>query len=169
MLSTVFKRAVTAGILACAAAGHAAPARADEADVVVRLYKDFGWQAIVASDERFGPGIRTQSKPVLERYFSPSLASLLMKDAECQRTTKEVCKLDFDPLFASQDPGASGLTVKAGAPGKVTVEFEYPSNRDRIKIEYSMAKLGARYRITNISYPSLEKTSLTHILKPSNP
>ena len=169
MLRTVLKHALTSGLLAVAAVGHAAPVQHQEADVVVRLYKDFGWQAIVGSQGAFGPGIEAQSKPILQRYFAPSLVSLLLKEADCNRKTKEVCKLDFDPLFASQDPGASGLTVKGGAPGKVSVEFEYPSSRERIKIEYSMAKIGGRYRIANISYPTLEKASLLKILKPSNP
>lgn len=144
--------------LASAVLGAASP-RAGEVrvyrepqDVVAWLYRDFAWEAVMSShfsDETFSD----QSREVLERYFVKDLAALVLKDRECVRRTKELCKLGSHPLFDSSDPGASDLQVTwVPHSGLVHVMFTYPGNGQRIELDYKVVKSKSGWRVSDILY-----------------
>lgn len=87
--------------------------------VVYRLYKDFGWTAIfdgtvIEEEERLGKPIAWQTFNVLNRYFTPELSKLILKEARCRISKRgELCNLEFDLMFASQDPAATDLLITA--------------------------------------------------------
>jgi hypothetical protein len=132
-------------ILALIFAGTSATlAAADEPDpvqVVAQLYRDFAWEAVVDSPDWDDHRLLEQPRAVLERYFDPRLAALIVRDRECVARTQEICELDFSPIWASQDPGASEMKIVPGpSPDLVTVRFRYPGDGTRIELSYRMTK-----------------------------
>jgi hypothetical protein len=135
------------------------------------LYKDFGCPGPSVSapkcdtptaDQR--KAVTDQSRAVLGKYFDASLVALLLKERRCVTKTQEICNLDFDLLYASQDPDAADLSIKAAATNKVIVSFRYPSTGERITIQYLFAPTRNGPRITDIIYPdntSLRKRLMT--------
>jgi hypothetical protein len=145
-----------------------------EVAVVAALYKAFSWQAISDADKLFGKRLTQQEEALLRRYFAPELTSLLVEDRRCINRSGEVCNLDFDPIFASQDLGVADLSIASTGRGLVTVEFTYPSNGEKSQLEYRMVKRGKDWRIQDILYRGWDNTSLKQLLskrlpRPSSP
>ena len=143
--------------------------KTDPTNVVYKLYKDFAWEAVIAEPENarsvFGGSVAEQPKNILEKYFDSNLSILLFNDAECTNKGGEVCKLDFDPIFASQDTAAHSLTVRALGSNIVAVEFLYPSNNTKVRLEYKLTETAKGWRISDIVYKSKNNASLINILK----
>ncbi len=154
-----------AAVAACAALAQGTATTAERADaVVVRLYRDFAWTQVMVP-RRDQPEFIDQPKAVLERYLDESLAALIVADRECVRRTREICRLDFDPLFEAQDIGATDLEVGApDASGAVKVTFSFPGNRTRKAVVHAVAKTARGWRITDIRYTSGH--SLRRLLAP---
>lgn len=122
---------------------------------VKRLYRDYAWEAIGLK----GNYLLDQSKQELEKYFESSLANLIIEDNECRKRTHDICHLDFNIIFASQDPAAVDLKItKANINGEVNVRFEYPSNREVVEIRYIFVKTKSGWRIHDIVYVKERKT-----------
>lgn len=167
MLAIAVKRIAMMASLALAlgTAGAAAAAKPEsEAAVVARLYKDFAWQAIAGQRHLFGKDVTEQPKATLERYFSPTLAALLVQDAACRVKSQEMCNLGFDILFASQDPSVTDLEVKKLASGKVSVTYNYSSSNEQTKIAFHLSQVAGKWRIADINYGN-EGLSLLKILR----
>lgn len=144
----VYRTVILLGLLPTVA--FAAPP--NELDPVVRLYRDFAWEAVIDTPTA-GSGLLSQSDAVWSRYFSPRLVKLLRNDRQCVSRTRAICKLDFSPIWASQDPGAARLKVVPGdTPQTVNVSFDYPGNRERIGMKFFLQKSGARWLIDDIQY-----------------
>lgn len=133
------------------------------------LYKDFGCPGPSVSAPRCDSpeahrrkAMTKQSRFVLGKYFDASLVSLLVKERQCVTKTQEICNLDFDMLYASQDPGAVDLSIKAATTNRVIVRFRYPSNGEQITIQYLLAPTRSGPRITDVIYP--DDTSLKKLL-----
>ena len=157
------------GVISLALPILASPAAAsglsDERVVIVRdLYKAFAWQVLSNSDNVFGKPLLQEEVSVLRRYFDQELTSLLVKDRKCIAQTGEICNLDFDPIFASQDPAAADLTIRPAPNNMVEVEFIYPSNGEKVRLEYRMVKNQAGWRISDIRYPGLSDATLKQLL-----
>jgi len=61
--------------------------------------------------------------------------------------------LDFDPIYASQDPELKDLQISAiDRNGDVVVRFKYPSNGQKIIVKYKMKKISDGWRIADICY-----------------
>ncbi len=169
MSSIVLRRfaAITALTLLLASAGTATAAGAHKgASVVAQLYKDFAWMAITGQPDLFGADLAHQHRAILQRYFDPVLASLLVQDATCQVKFQGICNLDFEPLFASQDPSVIDLEVHALGPGKISVEFKNPVSQKLTTLEFKGATVSAgKWRITDIIYRSMGDASLKQILQ----
>lgn len=151
-----------------------AASRAPTERLVNGLYKDFGCPGPSVSapkcdtpeaDQR--KAVTEQSRAVLGKYFDASLVALLLKERRCVTKTQEICNLDFDLLYASQDPDAADLSIKAAATNKVVVSFRYPSNGERITIQYLFAPTRNGPRITDVIYP--DNTSLRKLLMTTLP
>lgn len=167
MLSIVLNRVLGAISLAflLVAQTSAAPRIPDEKVAIVgSLYKAFAWQVLSSSNEVFGKPLTQQEDPVLRRYFDQELTSLLIKDRHCAAKAGEICNLDFDPIFASQDPAAVDLSIHSMPNDIVAVEFTYPANGERIKLEYRLAKNQGAWRIGDIRYPGMSDASLKQLL-----
>ena len=129
--------------------------RADEPPevaVVSRLYRDFAWEAVLAEPQ--APGLTDQPKAVLQRYFTPQLAGALVADAACASRRREICALDFLPLWASQDPAAQDLTVVQAGPGLVQVKFATPSSTIATTLQLRVVHTRSGWRVADIIYPS---------------
>ena len=115
-----------------ASSTYGAPAeKVEMVGVVAQLYRDFAWEAVIDDPEWKGHSLLDQSRQTLERYFDQNVARLIFSDRECAAKTQEICKLDFSPIWASQDPGATEMKIVAGAaPDIVTVRFRYPGDGD---------------------------------------
>ena len=133
------------------------------------LYKEFGCPGPSVSAPKCDTpeadrrkAVVEQSRAVLGKYFEASLVTLLVKERQCVTRTQEICNLDFDLLYASQDPDATDLSIKTAATNQVIVSFRYPSSGERITIQYLLAPTRKGPRITDVIYPN--KTSLRKLL-----
>jgi hypothetical protein len=167
MSSIAVKRLCTI-VSATLAIGWACPVVAAEAEpgtiVVAKLYKDFAWQAMATQGNLFGEDLAHQRKATLEKYFAPALADLLIRDATCQVRYQGICNLDFDLLFASQDPRVTDLDITMGAPGKVSVVFKDPVDDKKTQIDFAVAQVGHAWKITDIIYRKPLDLSLKKVL-----
>lgn len=137
------------------------------AAVVSMLYRDFAWEAL-SSDTTFGAPLAEQPRPVLERYFDSALATLLINDAMCEvRSKGDACNLEFDVIFASQDPSASDLEITSSGTDRVAVSFAYPGNGKKIHLEYVMAHTRSGWRIKDVIYHDWNDQSLVRVLSKS--
>nr|WP_063570926.1 hypothetical protein [Luteibacter rhizovicinus] len=133
--------------------------------VVAKLYKDFAWEALGASDATFGAPLSEQPTAVLNKYFDGTLASLLANDAACvQRNQGDECNLGFNLMFASQDPSASDLEIEPSGSDRVAVSFKYPSDGETIRLEYITVQTRSGWRIKDIIYHHQNDKSLVRIL-----
>lgn len=105
-MGEVFRAAVFLSLFAAFSAHAAKDARLA---VVERLYQDYAWET--------GPGIskRTpflnEKSVVLSKYLTKSLSRLLLEDRKCSERTREICRLDFSPIWNSQDPEGAKFRV----------------------------------------------------------
>lgn len=140
----------------------------DAVAVVAKLYHDYGWETFAPASgpgaDVFGRPLAEQPKEILSRYFDTPLASAIANDAECVARNGGICHLDFDILFASQDPGASDLGFSITAPDRVVATFTYPSNGEKITIEFRVVQTSAGPRIDDVIYRSLSDASLRRLL-----
>ena len=121
-------------------------------DVVAWVYRDFAFDAIMPLYWK-NASLIEQPKKTLLLYFTDNLASLILKDRQCVKRTHEICKLNFDPIFASQDPGVRDLEIApADKSNTVHVKFSYPGNGEKINLSYKIEKTGYGWRISDIIY-----------------
>lgn len=106
-----------------------------------------------------------QEEPVdkLKKFFVDDLAAAIAKDFDCSRKTREICQIDFDLLFDSQDPEVHDLSIKSGSQKSANVCFT-----DQIKEQRCFEFIGnterTKLRIYDIKYDHFGR-SLRSILK----
>jgi len=123
--------------------------------LVQRLYQQFSWEAVMGGPDFREPGLLDQPKSVLEQFFTPEIAALLLKDRAEAAAAGEVGRIDFLPLWYSQDPSAFDLRVAAGPrPDTVTVSFLPIGTESRIKLVFVVEETPTGVRIADIEYPS---------------
>ncbi|HVR39766.1 MAG TPA: DUF3828 domain-containing protein [Thermoanaerobaculia bacterium] len=122
-------------------------------DTVAQLYRVSAWEAIFTEPDWTEQQLIDQPAAVLQKYFDEQLSKLILRDRECVAKTQEICRLDFDPIWDSQDPGAEDLKVLPGPrPNTVKVEFLYPGDGEKIQLVYRMTKTPKGWRISDIEY-----------------
>ena len=120
---------------------------------VQQAYRDFAWEAVVDSPT-VGQPLLAQSDAVWARYFSPRLIRQLRADRRCVAKTHGPCRLDFSPLWASQDPSATRLVIQPGtAPATVEVSFDVPGSGQRTRIIFHVVRRPEGWRIDDVTYP----------------
>lgn len=128
---------------------------ADSAPIALlsRLYVEFAWEATGGDDGTDGKTFSDQSKPVLLRYLEPELATLLLRDAACVRRSDAICRLDFAPLWGSQDPDVVDVSFSslAAQPGTVIGHLRSQTGAERL-VTYRMRRTPAGWRIADIEY-----------------
>ncbi len=119
---------------------------------VANLYKDYAWEAVLEEPDLSNIGLMEQPKAILSKYFSKKLVGLILKDRECVHRTREACRIESLPIWASQDPGATGLKITAAQePNSILVSFRYPSTGEIVEIKFSMVLEGRNWLISDIS------------------
>lgn len=157
-------------LLACMALNTKAtplPAQKNESAqmVVQRLYQDYAW-VVSAKTVRGKRDLIAEPESVLAQYFTDDLVKLIHQDFECARQSSEICNLDFDPIYASQDPKASNLRILGSDKNQnITVQFRYPSTGQAIQVRYKMEMVDRGWRISDICYKNTK--CLRHILRHS--
>lgn len=118
---------------------------------VATLYRDYAWEAVIERPGFSDPCLFKQPGGVLGRYFDKRWVDLIQQEQRCSEKSHAVCRLDFQPMWGSQDPGASQLEVLPTAdPAAVTVQFIYPGDNSHIKLTYYLIRTAAGWRITDI-------------------
>lgn len=92
---------------------------------VETTYKEYAWTVVFGIDNTSHSltYLSQENLVKLKRIFTNELALALFNDAKCARTTQEICALDFDILFDSQDPDVRDLTIKSKSEKSVEVCF----------------------------------------------
>ena len=123
-------------------------------DVVARLYRDFAWEAVVETPNWQGHELLDQPRAVLARYFDNELVRLWLADRACEARTHEICKIDFMPIWDSQDPSGSFVSIDSTAdPTLVKVELRHPFKTQPRVLNYRLVKTPDGWRIHDIARP----------------
>ena len=141
-------------------------------DAILRdLYK--------AHDAQKGPFFDRKNHKLLEKYLTKELATLLQKDASVSEG--EVGAIEFDPLYASQDPQVTNFRIgrvrwgdiqKRGdnVPDKgfalVTVSFKENGKPRELQFRFEQEP-DKTWRISDIHYP--DGSSLLQLLRQAYP
>lgn len=124
--------------------------------LVTRLYADFACAAVIdtpSCDSQHD--LIDQPGTVLARYFDPPLVRLWVADRACVARTHEICNLDFRPIWASQDPVGTHVSITAGDDSsQVSVEVRHPFYREPRTLQYTLVKTPAGWRIHDIALGS---------------
>lgn len=75
-------------------------------NLVKNMYKSYS--AIGDINDK---SILESSQHQLEKYFDSTLSKLLINDINCSKKNNAICKLDFDPIYNSQDPEVSSIKI----------------------------------------------------------
>lgn len=123
------------------------------AAVVARLYEDFACEAISDRGCPEGRALVDLTRPALASYFDDQLVDLWLADRNCVARTREICNLDFDPVWASQDPvGTSFKVIPTAHPTIVNVELLHAPSGDHKVLHYTVVRTAAGWRIHDIAH-----------------
>ena len=133
-------------------------AQASALDLVRQLYATYAWETSDAEMAKHTPFFSEQ-KAVIARYLDAPLLRAVLRNRACEQRTGEICNLDFDPMWDSQDPG--GVTVEVvstRASTAVQARVHYPSDSTIRVVTYRLRKTPGGWRITDMKgagWPSL--------------
>ena len=144
-------------LILCLLAGFSLPIfpsdSEDQKKIIQELYKEFAWEAVFAPSNKDLKGFVEQPQEVLEKYLNTELSQLIIQDSREAQKTQEIQRLDFCPLWDSQDPKASDLEIDPFKDkNMVRVSFKYSGSNEIICIDYIMAKTNQGWRISDIQY-----------------
>ncbi|MCB9655618.1 MAG: DUF3828 domain-containing protein [Deltaproteobacteria bacterium] len=108
----------------------------------------------------------TDKRSVL-KYFDADLTRLLIEDGTCVRRTKEICRLDFDPIVGSQDFPDEGFKVEISSKTSQSTEALLDvrfQNVEVVTLRFRLRQRRGQWRIADITYP--DGTTLKTILSP---
>lgn len=134
---------------------------------VAALYRSFAWEALTGDTALFGHSLAGQPSSELSKYFATDLAKLIADDAACQTRSRELCRLDFDILFDSQDPRVVDLRISPGPSNTVAVTFKDPVTDEATLISYSVVRAGNMWRISDVAYKGAGRKTLRALLAKS--
>jgi len=106
------------------------------------------------------PTISNQNLVKLKKFFNNDLANLIAQDNECAKK-ESICKLEFDPIYNSQDDESAKVTINQIG-SDIFADITYPEQKI-MKIKFELLKENQVYKISNIYYPS--KKNLVEILQ----
>lgn len=130
-----------ASVPAPAPAAAPAPSAADAEKLVADLYADH--------DAGRSPFFQAESRERIDRYFEPSLAELIWKDAVAAQG--EAGAIGFDPLYDAQDAEIKNLAIGSdGGGATVLVTFENFGAKQQIR--YTLTPAAGGWKIADITY-----------------
>ena len=113
--------------------------------VIRRLYR--------VHDKANDPIFGKTSRGYLSAYFDKQLADLIWKDIT-ETPKDEMPKLDFDPLYDTQDPQITNFRI--GGPrikqDQATVIVSFKNDGRTYRITFRLRKTSAGWRIQNLVY-----------------
>lgn len=122
--------------------------------LVSKIYERYAWVAVFSADaENTRRPLQQEALSTLREFFATDLADAVEQDWQCVHRTHEICRLDFDILFDSQDPAATDLTIKAKRQGLVEVCFKGFSRETKCLL-YIGRQMQGKMRIEDIKYDS---------------
>jgi hypothetical protein len=125
---------------------------------VLKLYRDFAWEAVM--NVPGWEGLIDQPRNILEEYFDQKITTLILEDRACAEK-EGLCRLGFLPIWASQDPSAGDLSVeKSDKTNVVLVKFRYQTTGERVMLKYIMAETPVGWRISDIIGPDWSLLSI---------
>ena len=117
--------------------------------------------ACAAPHDADSPTLATAPREVLLQHFTGEVVRLWLRDRDCAARKHEVCRVDFAPIWDSQDP--VGTTVKLrwdDERGRVVATLSAVNGSVRT-LTYSLSRVGSMWRIADIGYgagrPSLRQ------------
>ena len=135
----------------------AANAKGDDAvSTVVRLYKNYAWEAVFVSPWSNSDSLFYAPPNDLRKYFDESLVQLLLKDRSCGEA---ICNLDFTPIWNSKDSLGASVVIKAtDDPAVVVATVTYPNGSTDLR--YYMKRGNKGWRIADIKSPAWSLVSI---------
>ncbi len=133
--------------------------------LVASIYKEYAWTVLFGVETKLSSAIPLSQEPTakLKTIFTDDLATAISMDERCAKKTRGICLLDFDILFASQDPAARDLSIKSIKEHAVEVCFIDQSDSRRC-VEFVGVREAKGVRIRDIKYKNFG-SSLRAILK----
>jgi len=100
-------------------------------------------------------GIRLDSHKKIRRYFTPELATLILKDQDEAAKRGEVPNLDGDPFVDAQDwkIAAFDIAVERQAPDKATATVRFSNLGKATTVRLDLVQLKEGWRIDEIYWP----------------
>lgn len=92
-------------------------------------------------------------KETLSKYFDREMTDLFLKDYACSKRTGEVCNLDYDPIYNTQEisDAEPKLQIKKLSSTKDTASFEVDfDNYGPVKLTYQLRKTESGWRVSDI-------------------
>jgi hypothetical protein len=133
----------------------AAPSTHEAETLVAELYREH--------DAHRGPFFQTDNKQLPDRYFEPSLADLIWKDAVDAKG--EVGALELDPLYDAQDFEPKNFTIHPartdGATALVLVSFD--SFGQKRQLTFVLSPVAGTWKISDIRYT--DGRTLRHVYR----
>src|SRR5262249_1742437 len=122
--------------------------------LVSGLYKRYAWVAMFSTTPPPNAvPLALANRTELQATFMPDLAKAIWDDAQCAKKRGEICTLDFDILFDSQDPSASELTVQGDAQGSEALAcFKVTGGMSKC-LTFVGADIHGAARVADIVYP----------------
>jgi len=132
----------------------ASDARSEITALLSGLYQRYAWVAMFSVSPPAGKvPLARASKNELFEIFAPDLALAIWNDSQCAEKRGEICVLDFDVLFDSQDPSARDLVIE---PGKQAAEAQVcfkDATDARRCLTFNGVTINGKIRIADIRYP----------------
>ena len=132
-----------------------APAVSSPSAVVRELYR--------AHRNGYGHIFEKKGRKLQQKFFDRKLAGLIWKDL-VETPEGEMGRIDFDPLYNTQDPQIKNLRVGAAAVrgDAATVLVTFVNYDQKVKINFSLVRTKEGWKVSNIDYG--EGTNLVQIL-----
>jgi hypothetical protein len=127
--------------------------------LVKDLYINFG------NHKNDSQGIIDQKKAVIGKYFDQKLSMLIMREGQC-RESGEICNLDFDPIYNSQDPvdyTASYFCDKNNINVLINHSKKVSKANKSIKVVFTFKNVNNTWKIDDLLYS--DGSSLQKILQ----
>ncbi len=99
---------------------------------------------------RTHPDITGESKKTLQKYFDAQLVTLMLHDRAHPSSVSGVGRIDFSPMWASQDPAGANVRIKPGSSEKeVCVDISYGTQGTE-RVVYRVTRTAVGWRISDI-------------------
>jgi hypothetical protein len=128
-----------------------APASMALADPAAKAFLEKIYAAYKGKNSK---GIPLDSDAMLQRYFEPSLAALMIKDRKDAAKRGDIPELDGDPFINAQDweIGPVDIVVRDIAPDKASATVTFRNLKVQTTAAYDLVRLKDGWRIADITW-----------------